>query len=649
MRYLGVDVETFLIKPGVLAPRLVCMSVAEEGQPTALYDAVTACLVFRRLLRDQDVTIVGHNVSFDMLVLTLSADTMADTFAAYDANRIADTKIRQELLDIAAGRTAGTGGYNMVFRDGQYVKAGYSLADLEKLHLGIDRSAEKHNEDAWRFKYDSLVDIPVSAWPAEAVKYAKADADNTLRVYKAQGARVPDEEEQVRAAWALHLTAWRGMRVDPERVAALEERMAALRQANRRRLIQAGLLKPKKMTPAQIREGKKPDFEEGGKPYVYSKDMARIKEYTTRVYRRQALPVPMTDKGAVCTDKDSLVESGSRLLATLAEGGGVDKIINTYMPVLKAGLEAPINTRYNALVNSGRASSSAPNLQNCPSGRRVGGVRECFVPAPGNALISVDYETLELRTLAQCLLWLFKESRMAQALNSGRDLHLEVAAQLVKCSYEEAVKRHKEKDLSIKKARDVSKIANFGYPGGLGSDSFVAFARKSYGLKLKPDEAKNIKKAWQKAWPEMKPYFDYISRITESEDNKLKQLGTERVRGRLRFTEAANTLFQGLAGSGAKRALYEVCKRAYAGDLPGLYPVAFIHDEILAEAPVDKVHEYGYALADTMISAMQKYVPDVKITASPVAMDVWSKDSYEKLGKNGRLQIWRYSEDKKSD
>lgn len=649
MRYVSCDVETFLIKPGVLAPRLVCMSVAEEGQPTALYDAVTACLVFRRLLRDPDVTIVGHNVAYDMLVLTLSADTMADTFTAYDANRITDTKIRQELLDIAAGRTAGTGGYNMVFRGGQYVKAGYSLADLEKLHLGIDRSAEKHNEDAWRFKYASLIDIPVHHWPAEAVQYAKADADNTLRVYQAQGARVPDEEEQVRAAWALHLTAWRGMRVDPERVAALDERMQGLRQANRRRLIQAGLLKPKKLMPAQIRDGKKPDFEEGGKPYVYSKDMARIKEYTQRVYRRQALPVPMTDKGAVCTDKDSLVESGSRLLATLAEGGGADKIINTYLPALKTGLVAPINTHYNVLVNSGRCSAARPSLQNVPSGRRVGGVRECFVPEQGNALISVDYDTLELRALAQCCLWLFGESRMAQAINSGKDLHLEVAAQLLKCSYEEALEKHKKKDKEVKKARDIAKSATFGFPGGLGADSFVMFARKTYGVKLTIEEAKKLKKLWLKAWPEMKPYFDYISRMTENEDNKLKQLGTERVRGRLRFTEAANTLFQGLAGSGAKRALYEVCRRAYARDLPGLYPVAFIHDEILAEAPVDKVHEYGYALADTMISAMQKYVPDVKITASPVAMNCWSKAAYEKLDENKRLQVWRYDEDKKSD
>jgi DNA polymerase-1 len=271
------------------------------------------------------------------------------------------------------------------------------------------------------------------------------------------------------------------------------------------------------------------------------------------------------------------------------------------------------------------------------------------VPAPGNALISVDYETLELRTLAQCLLWLFKESRMAQALNSGRDLHLEVAARILGCSYEDAVVRHKSKEGVVKTARDSAKVLNFGLPGGLGADAFVAFARKSYGVKVTSDEAKKLKKAWQKAWPEMKQYFDYISRMTEYEDNKLKQLGTERVRGRLRFTEAANTLFQGLAGSGAKRALYEVCKRAYAGDLPGLYPVAFIHDEILAEAPVDKVHEYGYALADTMCSAMQKYVPDVKITASPVAMNCWSKDSYEKFDENRRLQVWRYSEDKKSD
>lgn len=635
MRYVGIDTETFLIEPGNVCPRLVCMSVAEADVGAYLEDANDAKLTVYQLITDPDVTLIGHNIAFDLLVLAKPWGYLDEVFAAYDAQRIRDTGIRQRLLDIAQGRTKE----GLVKYGDTWLKAEYSLLALERIYLGLSpsREAQKKSPDAWRLRYSELANVPVIGWPEEAAEYAMADAKNTLDIFNCQGPDVPDEHEQTYAAWALHLISSRGIAVDKDRSEALAKDMFAAREKNRRRLVQVGFLKPKRLTPAQLRAGKESDLLVDGKPFYYAKDMSAIKSRVVRTYRRIGTPLGLTAKGGVPTDKDTLLESGSPLLALLSEEGGVDKIISTYLPILKSGYDSAICCGYEPIVNSGRCSSFRPNLQNIPSGRRVGGVRECFVPRPGYWLCSVDYDTLELRALAQVCLWMFGESKMAEALNAGLDLHLVVAAQLLGITYEEAVAR--KKDPEVKRARDTAKPANFGFPGGMGISKFILSARKSYGVRVTEQMAREVKAAWQQAWPEMKQYHNEISM---REGEPILQLGTKRVRGGCNFTEGANTLFQGLAGSGAKEACVQVVKSAYSsgGALPGLYPVAMIHDEILAEVDVDIAHELAYGLRDVMVAAMQKLIPDVKITAEPVLMERWSKDAVQKFDADGKLTVW---------
>lgn len=642
-RVVALDTETHLIAPGNLTPKLVCMSTAElpsaSTAPTvSLLIAADAVPVFKALITDPTVIIVGQNTAYDLAVLAVNHGLMDEVLAAYSAGRIRDTKIRQELLDIAAGRL-NAGGHSMYWDGHKYKPTAYSLAALEQRYkIGPDRVAQKKDANAWRLRYAELDDVPVDLWPPEASEYARADALNTLLVYNAQGGAVPDEVEQCQAAFALHMTSARGICVDPTAIAELERRMLMQQNKNRRRLVAARFLVPRRLLPSELKErvskdgkvtkAKRPEFWLENKPHVYSKDMTAIRKYVHRIYGRRGDSVPATEKGEIATHKDCLVQSGSHLLSLLSEEGGVEKILNTYVPVLQGGLKAPINAAYNILVNSGRCSSSRPNLQNIPTGRRVAGVRECFVPRPGHVMVSVDYETLELRTLAQCCLWLFGESKLANALNADVDVHCLVAAQLLGIPYEDALARHTAKEPDFKRIRDIAKIANFGYPGGMGPEAFVVNARKQ-GSRITLQQAKDVKRSWQQAWPEMKQYFEYVSRLTENEDNVIHQLGTKRVRGRCRFTEAANTLFQGLAGSGAKNAMFEVVKECYTsnGILRGCYPLAFIHDECLAEVEESRAQELANRLAEVMISGMQQLVPDVKIKAAPDLMKRWTKDA----------------------
>jgi hypothetical protein len=52
------------------------------------------------------------------------------------------------------------------------------------------------------------------------------------------------------------------------------------------------------------------------------------------------------------------------------------------------------------------------------------------------------------------------------------------------------------------------KIANFGLPAGLGVNSTIAYAKNSYRVELTEEEAKDIKTAWLKTYPELQEYLD---------------------------------------------------------------------------------------------------------------------------------------------
>ncbi len=675
MNLVAFDTETHLIAPGLLTPKLVCVSVAFDNE-VQLYDRFTGTNVVEDLLQKPDVVLVGHNVAYDLGVLCARRPELLPlVFDAMDAGRIRDTKIRQELLDIASGRSTRNGA-TFALRNGEWVKAAYSLAGLAGHYLGKDRFAEKTDSDAWRLRYAELEDVPVDQWPVEAVRYAKEDAEDTLAIFLAQGGLKndqPTEVEQVRAAWALHLMSVWGVRTDATSVESLERRLLEEQARLRKRVIQAGILVPKRVPEAEAEfheevvkrkkatkkdlqpalDGSSPEIEyEDGVAYVvtrtrtpmrWAKDSKKIEAYTKRYLETRGMDVELTATGRVSTAKDTLKQTGSYLLDLVADGGGVDKVLGTYVPVLKDGTQRPINARFNTLVNSGRTSCSEPNLQNLPSGRKVGGTRECFVPRDGFVYVSVDYDTLELRALAQVCLTLFGRSEMAAAINADRDLHSQVGATMLGMTYEEVEKGKKVKGSPAKTARDAAKVFNFGAPGGLGAASLVDFARAGYGVTINEQQAREMKAQWLRAWPEMVTYFEWVNQAVGLGEAVLRHPITGFVRGDVGYTDGCNHLFQHLAAQGAKRALYRAAREAYAEpDSPffGSRPVVFVHDEIIAEVPEDRAAPASNRLAQIMCEEMAQLIPDVKITASPTLMRYWTKDAVETYDANGTLVPW---------
>lgn len=605
MRLIALDSETHRIKEGMLTPKLACVSWYDEIGGSVLNPPMgLAC--FRRYVQIPEVILVGQNIAYDLGVFCAEDPSLLPlVFRAYDEGRIADTKVRQQLIDIANG--------DLKFRwihkpDGsvERTKTKQGLADLVALYF--NRHLKKH--DTYRLRYHELDGLPIDQWPREAVEYAAEDAKSTYEVYLEQQrlhGEIANEREQTKAAWALHLMSVWGVRTDAELTAALRADLEKQRH---------GLLEA--IAPFGI-------YRADG-----TKDMSRVREL---VRASRGAFVPLTASGQVSTEKEVLASCEHPALQALAEVSNIDKLLSTYLPVLERGAIAPVCARYNVLVETGRTSCTDPNLQNPP---RKGGIREAFIPRPGFLFASCDYDTLELRSLSQICLDFFGQSSMAEALRRGEDLHLNLAAQILGISPEEAVARKKE--TLIKEQRQLSKIGNFGFPGGMAPKTFVEYAA-GYGATISESQAQKLYDAWLIAWPEMKLYFQRIQSLTGVGDGRVTQVRSGRVRGGVSFCSCANGFFQGLAADGAKEALYAVAKEAYTDRDSALYgsrPVIFLHDEIIAEVPEARASDAADRLGQVMRDSMQKWIPDVPITCSPVLMRRWWKGA-EGLRVDGKL------------
>ena len=420
----------------------------------------------------------------------------------------------------------------------------------------------------------------------------------------------------------------------------------------------------------------------------YKVNKKAVESRVEEVWRKKRAKVPKTPKGGIRSNYEVLKDCGDEVLEAYARYQKAGS--------LKAAIEAyknpPIRARFDSLQLTGRTSCSNPNLQNI---RREPGARECFIPRPGYIFAAADYSSLELHTLAQiCVSWL-GYSALAEALNKGQDAHLKMGADMLNISYEEAVKRKKHLSLAdaskafykkaykhldqekrkgfiheitedllrkvslefeIKHFRQLAKVANFGFPGGLGPVSLVDYAKALYGVVLTKKEAINLKEKWLASWPEMEDYFklansrlkDEITITLEDGEKKkvkagfVEQLFVGRFRGRCTYCKICNTPFQGLGADGAKEAGWRLTRASYSPShvLYGCRLVNFIHDEFLMEIPDDdKKEERALALSKIMCEGMNVYLPDCPVRAEPVLMNCWMKDAEGLYNKEGKVIV----------
>lgn len=316
-------------------------------------------------------------------------------------------------------------------------------------------------------------------------------------------------------------------------------------------------------------------------------------------------------------------------------------------------------------------------------------------PTGALVFVSADVDGLELRTLAQACLLLVGESKLAQVLNAGEDPHLHMAASMLGLSYPDAVARHEQEATERAAARDyfkglglsdqeasvraaaavptpvddarqAGKVANFGFPGELGAEKLVLFARKTYKVHLLVDDdpsqpqrmsARRLKRIWLQTFPEFRKYFARIEGLKGADGLfRIVQLFSNRIRGGAHYCAACNSFFQGLGADATGNALFLISEACYTpapcracdgtGDpkeqhladcgwctgsgvsaLYGTRLVNYVHDDFMIETPEYKAHEVAFELVRIMVEGMAPYLPDVPATAKPKIMRYWSKDA----------------------
>jgi DNA polymerase-1 len=633
-RFVSFDLETYLIEAGLLAPRIVCGSIAWLSTFGSLEGFICSTTdddennpsLFRQAhwLLTSDRIIVGANIAYDFGCLAAAdPDLLPLIFKAYEENRVFDIQIAQALHHIAEGN---------LYLDpltGQPLKGRYSLDRCVQFVLGRDNAKEN---DFWRLRYALLADIPIEQWPEEAKQYPIDDAVNTLEVAIAQvngGGKgvtpgphknLGDLSNQCETAFALHLGAMWGLRTDREKVEALRRRTEDAHIRFVDKFERLGFFKEGKKDLRAIKRAVIKAYG-GGDACQMCTSGKVLSPISGNAINCKACSgtgldpssAPKTAADGVSADRDALMESGDPDLVALGDNEP-EKVRETYLPWLETGIDRPISLRPNVLVASGRTSYDGL-IQLLP---REGGVRDCFKARPGYVYCSVDYAALELCTLAQVCLWILDRSQMAETINATGDpgsLHTALAASMCGITAEEMTARIKRKDEEAKKYRQAAKALNFGLPGGMGAAKLVlAKRKKNEGSTELPDGTKipgirfcvliggqercgvekvtewkgratppickacvelvetKLRPQWFDQWPEIKAYFAWIAnRVGEGGVGELPAPMTERVRGGLDFTNGANTMFQSPAADGAKNALRKLVRESYLDSHSSLY------------------------------------------------------------------------------
>lgn len=624
----SIDLETLRFGPGNMAPRPVVASVMREGaerrllhmKERASWTEIDALLA---VAHPEDV-LVGHNVRYDLACLIHNdTDQTAMAKLVFDAMQndgVTDTKVRQMLLDIATGKFRGFRG-----SAGAWTKNGYHLADLVSRHLGF----ELPKPQEIRTGYGDLYDVPLDRWSQAAIDYSGDDAEATLEVYLKQeeeAAKLPgvleDQFRQTRAALALQLASVHGLRTDKAKVDALEARAKQAVEALAPLLADAGLLRAER--------------DLWGNLVIGSRNTAAAVKRTQEVNPG----APRTEKGRIQVTAETCAECGDPALEAWGKFSKAQNILSKDIPMLRAGETEPLHTFFEEIVASGRTSSANPNVQNV---KREPGLRECFVPREGFLYLACDYGKAELHALAEVCTQLFGWSKLGDALNAGKDPHLMLASDMLGLTYEEALQWQDEPE--VKAGRQSAKACNFGFPAGLGVAKFLRYAKETYGIVMAEDEAEQGRSAWFKTWPEVEKYLRWIGDRVREGEATMTQVFSGRLRGGCGYTDAANTLFQGLTADFAKAAMFAVAREEYVetdSPLYGCRTVNFVHDELILEVPddVDKANAAAWRLKEVMEKVAEPWTPHVPVKASPVLMKCWSKKAEAVHDVQGRLVPW---------
>ncbi|MFS0780625.1 DNA polymerase I [Bacillus sp. 1P06AnD] len=324
------------------------------------------------------------------------------------------------------------------------------------------------------------------------------------------------------------------------------------------------------------------------------------------LFEKLGLPVIKKTKTGYSTSADVLekLESKHDIIKYILEYRQLGKLQSTYIEGLLKVIDpqtGKVHTRFNqALTQTGRLSSTDPNLQNIPirleEGRKI---RQAFVPSvEGWSIFAADYSQIELRVLAH----IAKDPGLISAFKSDMDIHTKTAMDVFGVSAEEVTSN----------MRRQAKAVNFGIVYGI-SDYGLS---QSLGITRK--EAAAFIEKYLESFPGVQDYMADIVRDAKEKGYVTTLLQrrrylpdiTSRNFNLRSFAErtAMNTPIQGSAADVIKLAMISMSERLKEEKLQAKLLLQ-VHDELIFEAPPEEIEVLKKIVPEVMEHAIELDVP----------------------------------------
>jgi DNA polymerase I len=298
-----------------------------------------------------------------------------------------------------------------------------------------------------------------------------------------------------------------------------------------------------------------------------------------------------------------LADEGHTLPALLLEYRELFKLEGTYLdalPVMVHPEDGRVHTSFDqAVAQTGRLSSSDPNLQNIPIRREQGrDIRRGFVPAAGSLFLGADYSQIELRLLAH----LSGDPAFVEAFQSGGDIHRQTASIIFDVPV----------DSVTPEMRARAKTINFATIYGQGAHSL------SRQLKIEHAMAREFIARYFERFSGIRAFLDSMVEQAREQGYVQTIFGRRRYIPELRdrnhnmraFGErlAQNSPIQGSAADLIKIAMIRIDRRVKT-EQPEARMLLQVHDELVFEVPTASVDALTTLVKNEMEHAAELSVP----------------------------------------
>jgi len=495
-------------------------------------DRAEAVARLKPLLESDAVLKIGQNAKYDINVLARFGVAVGP---------VDDTMVMSFDLDAGRGEE-GIGG-------------GHGMDELALRHLGHTCISFKEVCGTGK-KQISFAEVPLD----RATAYAAEDAEVTWRLHRLLKPRLAEEGatriyERVDRPLvpAVAQMERHGIKVDRDRLAGLSagfaEAIAGL-EAEIHALAGAPFTigSPKQLgeilfDQMGLKGGKK------GKSGQYSTDLSVLE-------RLEGEGVPIARK--------------------VLEWRQLAKLRSTYTEALQNAISpvtGRVHTSYSLVgAQTGRLSSTEPNLQNIPIRTEIGRqIRDCFVADAGNVLLAADYSQIELRLAAH----MADVPALKEAFEQGADIHARTAQELFGEVTRETRGRAKTINFAI-----LYGISRWGLAPRLGVTAEEAQAMIDTYFQRFPGIQRYIhdtlegvrEKGYSETLFGRKCWFPRIG-----SKNQAERQGSERA--------AINAPIQGTCADIIKRAMVRMVPALEEAGLSRVRMLLQVHDELVFELP----------------------------------------------------------------